>query len=139
MPETPHLVPLSRQAIALLRALKKITGCGPLLFPNTKDSSRPFSERSIGNALHAMGIDTQNEQDMHGFRGSAKTMLKKRGFSIDAIDLQLNHLKTDPYDDDDCWPERVRMMQAWADMLDKFRNVHDDAPRQLRVIERMVA
>jgi integrase len=116
----PHLVPLSTQAIALLEELRAITGGGPLLFPNRRDSRRPMAPTSLHNALDAMGY--AGKFSPHAFRATASTILNEAGYRPDLIERQLAHKERNvvraSYNKAEYLPERRQMMQQWADMID---------------------
>jgi len=119
-----HLVPLSRQALAILRELQPVTGAGRYVFPSIRTRTRPLSENTINAALRRLGY-TKEEMTAHGFRSIASTMLNEAGFNSDWIEAQLAH--ADPtvrgdYNFALYLPQRRKMMQAWADMLDKLRD-----------------
>ncbi|WP_226053201.1 integrase arm-type DNA-binding domain-containing protein [Dickeya chrysanthemi] len=122
-----HIVPLSRQAVALLEQLKTISGDNKCLFPGDHDPEKVMSENTVNNALRAMGYDTQTEVCGHGFRTMARGALGESGlWSDDAIERQLSHSErnnvraaythTSEYLD-----ERRLMVQWWADYLDYNR------------------
>lgn len=117
----PHIVPLPRQAIALLDELHELTGHLPVLFPNMKDRHRPMSGSTLNAALAAMGYGA-GELSAHGFRGTASTILHELGFEPLAIERQLAHQERNQvkkaYNHAQFLPERRRMMQAWADFVD---------------------
>jgi integrase len=120
-----HLVPLSSQAVAILRELHPLTGDGRYLFPGLRTASRPMSENTVNAALRRLGY-TGEEMTGHGFRSMAATRLNEMGWNADAIERQLAHAESNKvreaythaaqYLDD-----RTRMMQAWADYLDGLR------------------
>jgi integrase len=121
----PHRVPLSAQALALLRELQELTGHGKFLFPSVRSSARCMSENTLNGALRRMGYK-QDEMVAHGFRAAASSMLNEsRLWSGDAIERQLAHADPDEvrraYARSDFWPERVTMMSWWADRLDAMR------------------
>jgi integrase len=120
----PHDVPLSRQAVAAFREAYKISGGYALIFPQIRSFERPISENAMNVALRRMGY-TKEEHTAHGFRASASTILNESGFRHDVIEAQLAHIEPNEvrraYNRAKYWPERVEMMQSWADMLDKFR------------------
>jgi integrase len=121
-----HLVPLSRQALAILRDLHPLTGGGRYVFPGERSSDRPISDNTINAALRRMGYDTREEMTAHGFRAMARTMLDEiLGFRPDFIEHQLAHAVRDPngraYNRTAHLAERRAMMQAWADYLDKLK------------------
>ena len=121
-----HLVPLSRQAIAILQDLHLITGNGALVFPGTVSSKRPISENTLNAALRRLGYG-KNEASAHGFRASASTLLNESGkFSVDAIERALSHQDPDDvrraYQRGAFWEERTAMAQWWADHLDLLKS-----------------
>ena len=119
-----HIVPLSRQAVAILRELHPLTGAGRYVFPSTRTSARPMSENTVLAALRRMGY-TKDEMTGHGFRSMASTLLNEMGWNRDAIERQLAHGERNAvrasYNFAEYLPERRRMMQAWADYLDKLK------------------
>ena len=118
---TRHIVPLSTQAVALLRRLKAIDGSRPLLFPNHRDPRRPMSATTLNRCLERLGYG--GHFSAHGFRATASTHLNEMGWSGDAIERQLSHLERSKvrasYNHAEHLAERIRMMQAWADHLGK--------------------
>ncbi|MDR2240833.1 MAG: integrase arm-type DNA-binding domain-containing protein, partial [Zoogloeaceae bacterium] len=117
-----HLVPLSRQAVAILRELHPMTGQGRYVFPSERGGDRPISDNTLNAALRRMGYNTREEMTAHGFRAMARTMLDEvLGFRPDFIEHQLAHAVRDPngraYNRTAHLAERVKMMQAWADYL----------------------
>ena len=122
----PHRVPLSRQALDILRDLQPITGGGRFLFPSVRSSLRPMSENTLNAALRRLGYGT-DEMTTHGFRAMASTRLNEMGgWNPDAIERQLAHQERDDVrrayvHAAEYWLERVKMMQAWADYLDELR------------------
>lgn len=124
--KTPHIVPLSRQAIALVEELRPLTGAGEFVFPSTRSAQRCMSNNTINAGLRRLGIDTRTEMTGHGWRAAARTILEERlGFRPEVIELQLAHAVRDPlgraYNRTTHIVERTRMMQAWADFLDGLR------------------
>ena len=122
---TPHIVPLAKQAVEVLRELQPLTGRGEYVFPSERGKGRPMSENTINAALRALGYDS-NTMTGHGFRAMARTMLDEvLGFRPDFIEHQLAHAVRDPngraYNRTSHLPERKTMMQAWADYLDGLR------------------
>jgi integrase len=119
-----HIVPLSRQAVAILRELHLLTGSGTYVFPSIRTSARPMSENTVLAALRRMGY-TKDEMTGHGFRSMASTLLNEQGWNRDAIERQLAHGERNAvraaYNFAEFLPERRRMMQAWADYLDKLK------------------
>lgn len=117
-----HLVPLSSQALALLREVQPLTGRGRFVFPHRHNSAKPMSENTLNAALRRIGYDGE-EMTGHGFRASARTILDEvLGFRPDIIEHQLAHAVKDPngraYNRASHLPERRRMVQSWADYLD---------------------
>ncbi|MEW6489347.1 MAG: integrase arm-type DNA-binding domain-containing protein [Thermodesulfobacteriota bacterium] len=127
----PHLVPLSRQALDVLRELHPLTGAGRYLFPGARSSSRPMSENTVNAALRRLGY-AKDEMTGHGFRSMASTLLNEQGWHRDAIERQLAHGERDSvraaYNYAEHLAERRRMMQAWADFLDGLRKGGDVIP-----------
>lgn len=127
----PHLVPLSRQAVAVLRDLQPLTGNGPLVFRGERHHDRPMSDNTVNAAMRAMGFSTE-EVTGHGFRATARTMLHERlGFDPHVIEAQLAHSVQDAlgraYNRTEFLEQRRKMMQAWADYLDKLRKAPTDS------------
>ena len=121
----PHLVPLPRQAVEILRELHPLTGRSALVFPGERNHERPISENSVRTALISMGY-TPDLQTWHGFRATARTMLAERlDFDPLVIEAQLAHAVKDAngraYNRTQYLKHRAAMMQAWADYLDKLR------------------
>lgn len=120
----PHLVPLSRQAVAILRELEPVTGRGRYVFPGLAHKHRPMSENAITGALRRLGYSGE-DMTAHGFRSMASTLLNESGFDRDWIERQLAHADRDAvraaYNYAQYLPQRRQMMQAWADMLDRLR------------------
>ena len=120
----PHIVPLSRQALAILRELQPFARGGRYLFPSLRTRDRPMSNNTINAALRRLGY-TSDEQTGHGFRSMASTLLNEQGFPPDVIELQLAHVERNKvraaYNKAQRLPERRKMMQAWADYLDGLR------------------
>ncbi|MFC1681636.1 tyrosine-type recombinase/integrase [Pseudomonadota bacterium] len=127
--ETQHIVPLSRQAVDILRELHPLTGNGRYVFPSARSprGDRPMSDNAVLSALRALGI-SKEEMTGHGFRAIARTLLDEElGFRPDYIEHQLAHAVRDPngraYNRTSHLPERRKMMQEWADYLDKLRQI----------------
>jgi integrase len=119
----PHIVPLSHQALAILRELRPYTGPDGLVFPGLRSAARPISENTINATLRRLGY-TEDEMTGHGFRSMASTLLNELGWNRDAIERQLAHCDENEvraaYNYAEYLPERRKMMQAWADYLDKL-------------------
>ena len=125
------IVPLSTQAVAILRDLQLITGGGRYVFPSlrTPGGSRCMSEAAILNALKALGY-SGDQQTGHGFRAIARTMLDEQlGIRVDYIEAQLSHNVRDAngraYNRTTFLPERAAMMQQWSDYCDRLRDGAD--------------
>lgn len=120
----PHIVPLSRQAVALLRDLQPLTGSGRYLFPSLRGGDRPISNNTLNASLRRLGY-TGDEMVSHGFRSMASTCLNEQGWHPDLIELQLAHAERNKvraaYNRATRLAERRKMMQAWADYLDTLR------------------
>ena len=123
----PHIVPLSSQAIALLRELQPLTGASPFVFPGERSTDRPMSNNTLNAALRRLGYGHE-DMTAHGFRNMASTFLNELGWSSDAIERQLAHGERDGvravYNYAQYLPERRRMMQAWSDYLDYLRSMN---------------
>lgn len=129
--EVNHIVPLSRQALAILEAMHPVTGSGRYVFPSSRNDGRPMSDNTIRVALRTLGYDNDT-MTPHGFRAMASTLLNEQGWTPDAIERQLCHMPKDKvraaYNRAGYLDERRRMMQAWADYLDGLRNGADIIP-----------
>ena len=122
---TPHIVPLSRQSIEILKDIKPLTGKGLYVFPSQRSTKRPMSDNAVLVAFRTMGI-YKEEMSGHGFRAMARTLLDEElGFRPDFIEHQLAHAVKDPngraYNRTSHIVERKKMMQEWADYLDKLK------------------
>ncbi|HLX81912.1 MAG TPA: tyrosine-type recombinase/integrase [Burkholderiales bacterium] len=119
-----HIVPLSKQAVAELRELQKLTGRNNYVFPGARTNGRPMSENTVNAALRRLGY-SKDQMTGHGFRSMASTHLNEQGWNRDAIERQLAHAERDgvraAYNFAEHLPERRKMMQAWADYLDGLR------------------
>lgn len=118
---TPHLVPLSRQAIALLSEVRQLTGSGRLVFPSERGGGRPMSANTLNAALRTLGF-SKERMTSHGFRHMASTLLNEHGWNRDAIERQLAHSERNSmraaYNAAEYLPERKKMMEWWADRLE---------------------
>jgi integrase len=124
--DTPHIVPLSRQAVATLRELAKVTGQGRFLFPSARSTARPMSDNAILAAMRTMGIG-KDVMTGHGFRAVARTLLDEAlHVRPDFIEHQLAHAVKDPngraYNRTAFLTERRDMMQQWSDYLDRLKS-----------------
>ena len=122
---TAHVVPLSRQALAILRELHPLTGHGRYLFPSPRTGERPMSDNGVLSALRRMGFPS-DEMTGHGFRAMARTLVAER-LNVDEaiIEAQLAHAVKDSlgraYNRTEFLERRRKMLQTWADYLDKLR------------------
>ncbi|MES2661721.1 MAG: tyrosine-type recombinase/integrase [Pseudomonadota bacterium] len=121
--KTPHIVPLSRQAVHTLETLKTISGHCELIFPNQNNHSKPMSNNTILKALELAGY--KHRMTGHGFRGLASTALHEQGFDHQHIELQLAHQERNQvsaaYNHALYIKQRTSMMQHWADYLDELK------------------
>ena len=121
----PHIVPLSAQAVEILREPQPFTGGGRYVFPSIRTRLKPMSDATLTNALRSMGY-SGDDMTAHGFRSMASTRLNETGWHRDAIERQLAHLEGNvvrtAYNYAEHLPERRRMMQVWADYLDGLCN-----------------
>ena len=119
-----HIVPLSAQAVEIMRELKPFTGQCRYVFPGARTNGRPMSENTVNAALRRLGY-ASDQMTGHGFRSMASTRLNEQGWHRDAIERQLAHAERDPvraaYNFAEHLPERKKMMQSWADYLDTLR------------------
>lgn len=116
-----HIVPLSTQAITILREVHSLTGHGNFVFPSMRTNRRPMSDNTVTAALRRLGY-AKEEMTGHGFRSMASTLLNEQGWNRDAIERQLAHSERNniraAYNYAEYLPERKKMMQHWADYLD---------------------
>ena len=127
----PHKVPLSKQALDLLEKLQPLTSrsAGGFLFPAVHTTLRPMSENTLNTALRRMGY-TSEDMTSHGFRAMAATLLNEMGrWPGDVIERQLAHQEPNAVrraytHGAEYWPQRVEMMQVWADFLDELRAIN---------------
>lgn len=127
-----HTVPLSNQVIALLEELRDLTGHTEYLFPKSKGygENEVISENTVGKMLNNMGY--QGRQCAHGFRASARSILSEQGWSVEAMERQLDHKEASgtvaAYARSQHLPERRKMMQAWADTCDALETGGEVVP-----------
>jgi integrase len=119
----PHVVPLPRQAVAMLKDLRPLTGSCEYVFPGLRDRKAPMSEAGVNAALHAMGY--KGRHCWHGYRATARTILRQvLKYPADVIEAQLAHIGQithgGAYDRATHLDDRGQMLQAWADYLDKL-------------------
>lgn len=128
-----HLVPLSVQAVAVLRELHALTGRGEFVFSGARSNGRAMSNAAVNAALRRMGYDTKTEITGHGFRAMARTILHEvHGIAPEVIEHQLAHKVPDAlgsaYNRTKFLPARKAMMQQWADYLDKLKTGGEVVP-----------
>lgn len=129
----PHLVPLARQTIEILREIQPLTGHRKFVFPATRGQGRPMSNGTVNAALHRIGY-TSDQMTPHGFRAMAQTLILEQlsGIHADVIEAQLAHGKSGPlgaaYDRAEYMDQRRSMMQVWADYLDRLKAGADVIP-----------
>lgn len=121
----PLIVPLSRQALVILRDLHKLTGNGEYVFPSARSAKRPMSDNAILAALRRMEI-TAEVATGHGFRASFRTLgAEQLKFPVEWLEMQLGHRVKDPlgtaYNRTSFLPERRKMMQRWSDYCDRLK------------------
>jgi integrase len=135
------VVPLSRQALKLLRELREITGDGRYLLPGNILGGNCIGENTLNYALWALGY--KGIHCAHGFRSSASTILnrqridKRRRFERSLVEFQLDHQDASVraiYDRDDCLPERVELMQFWADKCDDMREGRKETKAKFKIV-----
>lgn len=120
-----HIVPLPEQAVAVLREVEPLTGHSRFVFTNERSDERAMTDNAPLAALRRMGF-SRDEMTVHGFRSIASTLLNEQGWHPDAIERQLAHVEGNAvraaYNYAEHLPERRRMMQAWADYLERLRD-----------------
>ena len=122
----PHLVPLCRQAVELLRELHTFTGGRTFLFPNYRNPKTCMTATTLNRALERMGFNGKDSVGFsaHGFRATASTILNEMGYRSDVIERQLAHAERNKvrasYNQAEYLEERRTMMQQWADYLDNL-------------------
>lgn len=124
--KTEHIVPLSRQAVEIIKTMQPFSGRGVFVFPGGRTHERPMSENAINAALRNMGYDTQAEITGHGFRAIAQTLGEQElGLDPKHIERQLAHSVANPlgtaYERAQFLKDRKVMMQKWADYLDELK------------------
>ena len=121
---TMHIVPLCTQAVTILKGIQPLTGHMRYVFPGVRTSNRPMSENTVNAALRRLGY-SKVEMTGHGFRSMASTLLNEHGWNRDAIERQLAHGERNSvraaYNYAEFMPERCKMMQWWADYLDRLK------------------
>jgi integrase len=119
-----HIVPLSAQAMEIIRELKAQAGISKYIFPGLRSADRPMSENTVNAALRRLGYE-KDEMTGHGFRSMASTILHEQGWPHEAIERQLAHAERNKvsaaYNYAEHLPKRREMMQAWSDYLDGLK------------------
>jgi integrase len=114
-----HVVPLSPQAVGVLRDLRELSPMGDLLLPNSNGDDAVISENTIGRMLKRMGYG--GRQTLHGFRASARSLLSERGWSVAALERQLDHAERSKvvaaYARSEHLDERRQMMDVWGALV----------------------
>jgi integrase len=120
--ERDHLVPLSRQMLALLEVMKSRSRGGPFVFPADHRDDRPMSENAVLYLLHRIGY--KGKMTGHGWRSVGSTWANERGYNKDAVERQLAHAPEDKtraaYNRAEYLPERTQMLQDWCDWLESL-------------------
>ena len=121
----PHSVPLSYQALTILKEMRSLSGSGRYVFPSIRTRARPISDNTINAALRRMGY-SKEQMTAHGFRTSASSLLNESGkWNPDAIERALAHMVAGSvrriYNQSAYWNERVAMAQWWSDYLGELR------------------
>ena len=133
--DKPHIIPLSRQAVACFERLQELACGSSFVFPNNSDPKRPMSASTLNVLFNRAGW--AGRFTPHGARSTASTALNSQGWSADAIERQLAHTERDlvraAYNHADFLDERRRMMQAWADYVDGLCSGADVTPIRKRV------
>ena len=128
-----HIVPLSRQAVEVVRELQSISRRSSFIFPALGNVRRPMSENTVNAALRRLGY-AHDEMTGHGFRSMASTLLNEQGWHPDLIELQLAHAERNQvraaYNRAQRLVEPRKMMQAWADYLDQLKLATGGAANQ---------
>jgi integrase len=121
---TAHAVPLPRQAVELLRAVRGVTGERTFVFPNRDDRRQPMTDNALRQALKNLGWS--GRYSPHATRTTGSTRLNEMGYAADWIERQLAHVEPNAvrrtYNHADYFADRAKMMQHWADMLDGWRD-----------------
>lgn len=119
-----HDVFLSRQAMAILRRMWPLNEEHPLVFPSLRWHKKPLSENAFTSVLRNMGYE-KHQACAHGFRSTASTILNERGHDPDVIEAALAHQDSNEvrriYNRAEYQKERAKLLQTWADLLDRFR------------------
>jgi len=120
-----HLIPLAKQVMEQLKYVQSVTGYSCYVFPNERDSNKPLSKNVMTNRLRDLGYSA-DVMSAHGFRSTASTILHEQGWHHDVIETQLAHLTgtvtSRAYNRSIHLSKRKKMMQEWADYLNKLKN-----------------
>lgn len=129
----PHEVPLSKQALEVLRTVWPLTRDENLVFPSIRSWRRPLSENAFNSVLRRLGYG-KDEMCAHGFRATASTILNERGYDSRVIEAALAHVDQNTvrraYNRAQYWPERVRLLQDWSDLLERFKLLTESFPEK---------
>jgi integrase len=124
-----HIVPLASQVVDIIQNLRFYSGGKRFLFPGFRTKDRPISDITLLAGLRRLGV-SKEEMTVHGFRSIASTLLNEQGFNRDWIERQLAHSERNnvraAYNYAEYLPERRKMMQTWADFLDKLKERHNE-------------
>jgi integrase len=122
----PHDVPLSTQTLAIIRDIWPLSEGHELVLPSIRSPRKALSENAMNSALRRIGY-SKEEVCAHGFRSSASTILNERGFDQNVIETALAHQDEDAiravYNRAKYWPQRIKLLQDWADLLDQFKTL----------------
>jgi integrase len=122
----PHDVPLPTQALAIIRDIWPLSEGHELVLPSIRSPLKALSETAMNSALRRMGY-TKEEVCSHGFRSSASTILNERGYDSDVVEAALAHQDEDEvratYNRAKYWPQRIKLLQDWADLMDEFKKL----------------
>ena len=120
-----HIVPLSNQAIKIIKAIEPLTADGKYLFPSIRTTARPISDNTLNAALRRLGY-TKDEIVAHGFRAMFSTLAHEEGKRTEIIEKCLAHAENNKvkaaYNHAEYLEERKELMQWWADYLDNIKN-----------------
>ena len=120
--EEKHIVPLSKQSIKILQQIRELHNNSELVFPSHTTPNKPISENTLLYTMYRMGYHSRATP--HGFRSTASTILNEKGFNKDHIERQLAHGERNKvrasYNHADYLQERHKLMQWWANYIDKI-------------------
>jgi integrase len=122
----PHVVPLSQQALEVIKELRALTGKGKLMFPGTCHVTKEISDVTLLKALKLMGYQGEKKIVPHGMRHTASTILHESGFKTEVVEAQMAHIDRNKvraaYNHAQYFEERKQMMQWWGDYLEGAAN-----------------